>query len=150
MGAAQTTLDSFPPDSDSSTPMPFPNDPKERTRLAVAGMRAFVRLSELWNLNPAQQATLLGASSPDQCSMWLKGDVEGAGVELLERLSYLLGIYKALKMLGAGMDGGRLWLRGPNRSATFDGGSPLDRMLHGDVRDLAAVREYLDAQFEWG
>lgn len=103
-----------------------------------------------WGLTPAQQATLLGASSSAQCAAWLNGDVEGADVELLERLSYLLGIYKALRMLGAGMDGGRLWLRGLNQSATFDGGSPLDRMLHGDVSDLAAVREYLDAQFEWG
>lgn len=130
--------------------MPFPTDPQERARLAAAGMRALVRLSELWNLTLAQQATLLGASSPDQCATWLNGDVEGADVELLERLSYLLGIYKALKTLGAGTDGGRLWLRGPNQSVTFNGGSPLDRMLHGDVRDLAAVREYLDAQFEWG
>lgn len=130
--------------------MPFPSEPQERTRLIAAGMRAFVRLTELWDLTPAQQATLLGASSPDQCSMWLNGDVEGADVELLERLSNLLGIYKALKMLGVGTDGGRLWLRGPNQSAAFDRGSPLDRMLRGDPKDLAAVRQYLDAQFEWG
>lgn len=107
-------------------------------------------MSELWGLTAVEQVTLLGAASPEQCSAWLNGDVEDAGEELLYRLSYMLGIHKALKMVGAGTDGGRRWLRGPNQSAAFDGGSPLDRMLRGDVRDLAAVREYLDAQFEWG
>lgn len=130
--------------------MPFPSDPQERKRLAGAAMRAFVRLSELWDLVPAQQATLLGASSPEQCFLWLSGDIEGSDEELLQRLSYMLGIYKAVKMLGVGADGGRRWLHSPNRSAAFKGRSPLDRMLRGDVKDLAAVREYLDAQFEWG
>lgn len=130
--------------------MPFPSDPQERTRLAGTGMRAFVRLSELWGLSPVEQATLLGAPSPELCSGWLDGDVEDAGEELLYRLSYMLGIHKALERLGAGTDGGRQWLRGPNQSAAFNGGSPLDRMLHGDVEDLAAVHQYLDAQFQWG
>lgn len=130
--------------------MPFPSDPQERTRLAGIGMPAFVRLSELWGLTPVEQAILLGASSPEQCSGWLDGDVEDAGEELLYRLSYMLGIYKALQMLGADTDGGRRWLRGANQSAAFDGASPLDRMLRGEFGDLAAVREYLDAQFEWG
>lgn len=130
--------------------MHFPNDPQERARFAGTGMRAFVRLSELWALTPVEQVTLLGAASREQCRAWLNGDVEDAGEELLYRLSYMLGIHKALINLGTGPDGERRWLRGPNYSAVFDGGSPLDRMLRGDVNDLAAVRDYLDARFEWG
>lgn len=130
--------------------MTCPSDPRERAKLTAAGTRAFVRLTELWGLTPEQQAILLGAASPEQCSSWLAGEVSGAGLGLLERLGHLLGIYKSLQMLGVRTDGGRAWLTGENHSAVFDGGSPLDRMLRGDVSDLAAVREYLDAQFEWG
>lgn len=130
--------------------MTLPRDPQERARFVAAGLRAFARLSVLWGLTPEQQAILLGASSPEQCSSWLAGDVTNAEVELRERLSHVLGIYKTLQMLGVRSDGGRPWLSGFNRSPVFGGGSPLDRMLRGKVSDLAAVRDYLDSQFEWG
>lgn len=90
----------FPLAEESSIPMPFPNDSQDRTRLAGAGMRAFGRLSELWGLTPVEQATLLGAASPERCSAWLDGDVEDASEELLYRLSYVLAIYRRCRCWG--------------------------------------------------
>jgi hypothetical protein len=64
----------------------------------------------------------------------------------MERISYVLGIYKALQVLlpdAAAADG---WVRRPNAAPPFGGRSALERMLSGNVADLFLVRQYLDAQ----
>ena len=69
--------------------------------------------------------------------------------DALERISCVLGIYKALHILfvePAQADG---WIKRANLATLFDGGSALDRMLGGQVADLSAVRQYLDSQCGW-
>lgn len=56
-------------------------------------------------------------------------------------VSYVLGIYKALQVVFKS-PAHDAWVSRPND--VFGGGSALDRMLGGDVTDLAAVRRYLD------
>ena len=74
----------------------------------------------------------------------------GAQVRLprdtLERISYILGIYKALQLLLPDTRAADEWIRRPNEAAVFGGRSALDRMLSGNVSDLYDVRQYLDAQ----
>ena len=62
----------------------------------------------------------------------------------LERISLVLGIYKALKLLFADDASGVRWLKATNSDLPFAAGSPLDRMLRGSIDDLYAVRRYLD------
>lgn len=66
--------------------------------------------------------------------------------DVLERISYILGIYKALHLLFADRAQADGWVRRPNAALMFGGRSALERMLAGDVADLHAVRQYLDAQ----
>lgn len=63
--------------------------------------------------------------------------------DTLQRLSYVLGVYRALQVLYSQPKMADGWVMRPN--AAFGGGSALDRMLGGDVTDLAAARNYLDA-----
>ena len=63
--------------------------------------------------------------------------------DTLERVSYLLGIYKALQLLFTQPSQADAWVRKPN--AAFGGRSALDHALGGKVVDLASVRSYLDA-----
>ena len=63
--------------------------------------------------------------------------------DTLQRISYLLGIHKALQILYSDPALADSWIRRPN--AAFGGQSALERMLAGDVSDLAAVRAHLDA-----
>ena len=65
---------------------------------------------------------------------------------MLERLSYLLGIYKSLQILLPDPVAADAWVRRPNTALLFGGRSALERMLSGQVADLYVVREYLDAQ----
>ena len=65
---------------------------------------------------------------------------------MLERISYVLGIYKALQILLPETERADAWVTTPNAAPLFGGDSALTRMLGGNVGDLYAVRQYLDAQ----
>ncbi len=114
--------------------------------LGGAGIRAFAALAEAWGLSVAEQLTLLGQQSRSTYFKWKKDPNPRLPRDTLERISYLLGIYKSLQILlpdPAAADG---WLRKPNTAAPFGGRSALERMLSGQVADLYVVRQYLDAE----
>ena len=67
-------------------------------------------------------------------------------MDTLERVSYLLGIFKALHILLPDEDAADAWVKKANTAPIFAGKSALDRMLSGHVSDLYVVRQYLDAQ----
>ena len=60
------------------------------------------------------------------------------------RLSNLLGIHKALRILFKNPAGGYAWIRVEN--AVSGGTSALGVMLGGELTDLMRVRRYLDAE----
>ena len=66
--------------------------------------------------------------------------------DTLERISYVMGIYKALHILLPTKEMADGWVKKPNTAQGFGGRSALERMLAGRVLDLADVRRYLDAQ----
>ncbi len=120
--------------------------PSEATAAGAAGLRAFARIAELWHLSIAQQLTLLGLSSRSTYFKWRKEPQVRLPRDTLERISYLLGIYKALQLLLPDTRAADEWVRRPNEAPLFSGKSALERMLSGNVADLYLVRQYLDAQ----
>ena len=112
----------------------------------AAGLRAFARIAELWHLSVAEQLTLLGIASRSTYFKWRKDPHPRLPRDTLERLSYLLGIYKALQLLLPAAQAADEWIRRPNGEPLFGGRSALDRMLSGNVADLYLVRQYLDSQ----
>ena len=65
---------------------------------------------------------------------------------MLERASYILGIYKSLQVLLPDQVLADQWLSSPNDNPLFNGTVPLNRLLAGQVVDLAVVRNFLDAE----
>src|SRR5688500_8649279 len=112
------------------------------SRDAVA-LRAFFRLVKLWGLTMEQARVLLGRPSRATLYNWKAGRVRAVPHDALQRISYLLGIHKALQILYSDPALADAWVQRPN--AAFGGQSALERMLAGDVSDLAAVRAHLDA-----
>ena len=112
----------------------------------AVGLRAFARIAKLWHLSIAEQLTLLGLSSRSTYFKWRKEAQVRLPRDTLERISYILGIYKALQLLLPDTRAADEWVRRPNEAAVFGGRSALDRMLSGNVSDLYIVRQYLDAQ----
>ena len=114
-------------------------------RAAGAALRTFFRLADAWQLSVAEQTTLLGVARTT-LYQWKQGKVGSLDRHLLERLSYLFGIYAALQILFPLAQRANEWLRKPNAAPVFGGRSALERMLGGQVGDLFVVRQYLDAQ----
>lgn len=100
-----------------------------------------------WHLTGTQQMALLGLSNERTLYNW-KGQPEKAKLtrDLLERASYILGIYKSLQILLPDETLADQWLATPNDNPLFNGTAPLDRLLAGQVVDLAVVRDFLDAE----
>ena len=114
--------------------------------LAGPALRTFFRLAERWQLRVAEQRKLLGDPPESTFYKWKRERDGTLSRDTLERISYLLGIFKALAILFPQTERADAWLRRPNAAATFGGKSALDRMLSGNVADLFVVRQYLDAQ----
>ena len=87
---------------------------------------------------------LLGHPGRSTFYSWKNGDVTqiAHSFDLVSRISYVLGIFKALDILYHRPEIADEWVRRPN--SAFGGQSAMDRMLAGHMVDLAAVRDYLD------
>ncbi len=100
-----------------------------------------------WRLTGAQQMILLGLSNEKTLYNWKSQPAKAKLTrDLLERASYILGIYKSLQILLPDQVLADQWLATPNDNPLFNGAAPLDRLLAGQVVDLAVVRNFLDAE----
>ena len=109
-----------------------------------AMQRAVVNLFERWGLTDAEACVLLGGIGARSYARWKAGQPGRAGVDLKARLSNLMGIHKALRLLFDAPERAYGWVKRPNRA--FGGRTALDIMLGGQLTDLMRVRRYLDAQ----
>lgn len=118
----------------------------DRKGLSGPGLRAFFRIAELWGLSVDEQMALLGVTARSTFFKWKKDPNTVLPRDTLERISYILGIYKALQILLPDEKAADEWVKRPNAAPLFGGRSAIDRMLSGQVADLYVVRQYLDAQ----
>ena len=145
-GSTVTRLPDREEDDDGRRMSPPGLGSPDAARLAPAGLRAFARIASLWGLSIDEQLTLLGAPPRSTFFAWRKTP-ERANLsrDTLERISNILGIYKALQILFPDPAVADAWVRKANSAPGFAGRSALDRMLAGNVSDLNTVRRYLDA-----
>ena len=117
-------------------------DPTPRGIDHDAVKRGFFRIMDAWEVRDSDAQVLLGRPSRTTFYAWKKGEGGKLSHDTLERVSYLLGIYKALQLLFSSPGQADAWMKKPN--AAFGGQSALERALGGRVVDLAHVRQYLD------
>lgn len=114
--------------------------------LSGPALRAFFRISAAWGLKSAEERILLGQPPESTFFKWKKEQEGSLSRDVLERISYVLGIYKALQILFPDPARADAWVKRPNTAPLFAGQRALDRLLSGNVSDLFVVRQYLDAQ----
>ena len=124
----------------------LPSAATDRKGLSGPALRTFFRIAALWGLSVDEQMTLLGVTARSTFFKWRKNPNTVLPKDALERISYILGIYKALQILLPDMQAADAWIRRPNTAPPFGGRSALGRMMSGQVADLFVVRQYLDAQ----
>jgi Protein of unknown function (DUF2384) len=109
----------------------------------VAALRGFFLIMDAWGASPDEARAILGAPAERTFYAWRSGTAVRVPADTLRRIGYVAGIYKALQILYADAQTADGWVKRPNRA--LGGQTPLQRMRAGDVTDLAAVRDYLDA-----
>jgi len=121
---------------------------KERERLSPSGLKAFFNIMARWRVRDEDARALLGSVSngpfyemkrrPEKPDRLLDPD-------RLMRVSYLVGIFKALNILYSEKlaDG---WVHLPNTNPIFAGETPLSFMIKGGLPSLQIVRRLLDAR----
>ncbi len=125
-----------------TVPKAFRPDPVTQQE-AAAMFRATVNLFGKWELTDEQAATLLDMP----LRSYRRWKAEGPGRVSRDgaaRLSNLMGIHKALRIVFSEATRGYAWIKADN--AAFAGLNALEVMLGGELTDIMRVRRYLDAE----
>ncbi|MDQ7070169.1 MAG: MbcA/ParS/Xre antitoxin family protein [Rhodobacterales bacterium] len=133
------------PQNDRPNPPSNPDKgaPRFATDEVQAMQRAMISLGQRWALTDDQLSTLLGEISVRTLQRWKHGQYGRPNIDTSARMSNLLGIHKALRLLFKDSARGYAWIKRPNE--TFNGATALDVMLGGQLTDLMRVRRYLDS-----
>src|ERR1700730_9567420 len=106
---------------------------------AGAGLRTFTRIAEQWKISGRDAMALLGVDSRSTYYELLKRareskEVKGLSRDQLDRLSYLLGVYEAVRVLFSHSQESRdAWVTRTNTAALFGGRSPIEIMRSGMI-----------------
>jgi hypothetical protein len=135
-------MDDFPANSGFS-PIPDLRDEAVRQRLGPPALKAFSQMMVRWRV-PDEKAKHLLALAAETNIDYL--DPSMLGQEQLLRISYLVGIYKALHTLFSDKLADQ-WIRLSNTNAMFGGcRDPLTFMVDGGIEAIRTVRNLLDAR----
>ena len=134
-----------------TTPLPSPPDftsKAERERLSAPALKAFFNIIEHWQIRDEDARALLGGVSNGPYYQ-MKKNREGRilSTDELFRISYLIGIFKALNTLH-GQPLADRWIRLPNSNRIFNGLAPLEYMKKGGQVAMEIVRELLEGRIQ--
>jgi len=117
----------------------------ERERLSAPALKAFFNIQARWKVRDADARALLGGVSNGPFYEMKKDPDRVLDADRLTRISYLVGIFKALHILHApGL--ADEWVHLPNRHPVFAGQTPLACMIRGGLPAMQLVRRLLDAR----
>lgn len=114
-------------------------------RLSPAGVKAFLKIAELWELRDADARQLLGGMSNGAFYELKRSGGRLLDQDRLTRISLLTGVFKALNILYDKRLADR-WVQLPNSNPMFGGETPLKYMIKGGLPAILRVRQLLDAR----
>lgn len=118
----------------------------ERERLSPSALKAFFNIMEKWKVRDEQARSLLGGvSNGPYYEMKRRPEGRLLDEDTLLRVSYLIGIFKALNVLHR-TELADEWVNLPNSNRIFGGATPLAYMIRGGIPALQSVRRLLDAR----
>ena len=104
--------------------------------------RAALNLFAKWDITDEQSSVLVDLPIRT-FRRWKAGDVGRIDRDGKARLSNLIGIHKALRIIFNQPERGYRWMKSANEAF---GTSALEVMLGGELTDLMRVRRYLDSE----
>lgn len=119
-------------------------DPAIRKQLSPSAIKGFLRIAAKWHIRDEDARQLLGGISSGSFYL-LKKNPRTLDQDALTRISFLVGIFKALNILYSN----RLadaWITLPNSNPMFRSSTPLAYMLRLGLPGMMHVRQLLDAR----
>jgi Protein of unknown function (DUF2384) len=117
----------------------------ERERLSPSAVRAFFNIMTRWKVRDEDARWLLGGVSNGPFYELKKQPDRTLDSDRLLRVSYLVGIFKALNLLYS-EPLADAWVLRPNTNRIFGGSTPLAYMIRGGLPAMQTVRRLLDAR----
>jgi len=114
-----------------------------RERLTKSSIKGFFAVIDKWQVSNRQAGELLGGVPRSTVYRW-RSAARLLRQDELTRISYVVGIYKALHSLLPNNLADH-WVTQPNDYFLFSGHPPLRYMVRGGIPGLREVRSLLDA-----
>src|ERR1700730_6781450 len=118
--------------------------PANRRRLSAPALRTFLAIADLWGLTEEQRLLILGYPSRSTYHNWCKQAREHGAftldVDVLTRISAVLGIHQGLGILFPTERLGVDWLRSPHNAIVFGGHPPLHLITNCPQHGFLTVR----------
>ena len=135
----------YPATRYAPSPLVDLSDKAERERLSPAALRAFFNMMERWGVRDEDARALLGGVSNGAFYQMKKDPERVLETDRLLRISYLVGIFKALNILHSEALADQ-WVQLRNSNRIFGGQTPLAFMIRGGAPATQIVRRLLDAR----
>lgn len=114
-----------------------------RERLSQSAVDGFFAIVDKWQISMERASELLGGM-PRSTVYKLKMAAGTLSQDELTRISYVVGIYKALHILLPDEPADQ-WITRPNDNFLFGGKTPLEFVVKAGIPGLQQVRSLLDA-----
>ena len=135
----------YPATRYSPAALPDLNARDARERLSAPALKAFFNIMARWNVRDEDARALLGGVSNGPYYEMKRDPERVIDSDRLTRVSYLVGIFKALNILHSQALADE-WVHLPNTNPIFGGRTPVDYMLRGGIPAMQMVRRLLDAR----
>jgi hypothetical protein len=116
-----------------------------RQRLSPGALKAFFNIMARWSVRDEDARLLLGGVSNGPFYEMKRNPDRTLDADRLTRISYLVGIFKALGVLHSDALADA-WVQRANSNPLFGGLTPLAYMIAGGLPALQNVRRLLDAR----
>ncbi|MDY0306962.1 MAG: DUF2384 domain-containing protein [Desulfovibrionaceae bacterium] len=121
------------------------SDKENRARLTPSALKAFFNILGKWAVDEEDGLRLLGGVSRAKFYSLKKNPAGVLDQDKLQRVSLLVGIFKALNILHSEQLADA-WVSLPNKNRIFAGQTPLQLMVKGGLPSMLVVRRLLDAR----
>ena len=126
-------------------PIPDLGTRASRERLSAPALKAFFNIAARWKVRDEDARALLGGVTNGPFYEMKRKPDRMLDTDRLTRISYLIGIFKALHILHSSKLADE-WVRLPNSNPIFAGEAPLAYMIRGGFPAMQTVRRLLDAR----
>jgi hypothetical protein len=135
----------YPASRHRPEPPPDLTDRRQRELLSAPALKAFFNIMMRWKVRDEDARALLGGVTNGPFYEMKRSPDRVLDTDRLTRVSYLVGIFKALRILHAPPLADD-WVQLANSNPIFSGQAPLAYMIRGGLPAMQTVRRLLDAR----